>query len=198
MGGVGALRHTTYVGLFVYIIHYDVMKLKYSIVIIAATFVIVGAFALRYQGEDKRTETDLLKEYSGTITPALSPAQGLRVGRNAIYIPEQLPTTEITVGFVALARPGFIVIHEGVDEGAGMIVGASFLLPAGEIASGARIILSRTTRDGEEFTAKIHTDDGDGIFDASKDQPVRDEQGNIVMMSFTVSVDAEAGGEVSL
>lgn len=126
------------------------------------------------------------------------PSQGLRVGNNAIYVPEQPPGSHVTIGFVVLAQPGFVVIHEDRDDAPGAIVGASSLLMAGETQKIGSIVLSREMQEGEEQYAMLHVDNGDGAFDAATDLPVKDERENIIMMQFAVDRDASEPGEISL
>lgn len=181
------------------------MKLVYAILIVML-LAVAGIFAYRYQDDGKRPAGEssvipsevVASSETASEPSASAPSQGLRIGSNALYVPEQLPGTTISVGFAALAVPGFVVIHEGADERVGAIVGASSFLPADETQSGVSITLSRPIREAEEFFAMLHQDDGDGVFDASRDVPVKDEQGNVIEMRFGVSADAEAGGEVSL
>ncbi len=124
---------------------------------------------------------------------------GLIVGRNAIYVAEQSPSRIVSVAVVRLEKVGFVVIHEDNAGKSGKILGASGALPAGETKNLTPITISRTTVDGETLYAMIHLDDGDGTFDATKDEPAQDSLGGEpVMMIFTVSLDASEPGAVNL
>ncbi len=81
----------------------------------------------------------------------------------------------------------------------GKILGASGVLQAGDTKNLTPITLSRATADGETLYAMLHLDDGNGVFNPAKDKPALDFLGGSpVMMIFTVSMDANEPGAVSL
>ena len=176
------------------------MKLKYTLYIVLGVCVIVGILVVVYQHRGEKIYEDLSRGRSmlNATSSASSSTSELRVGSNAIYVPDQVPSSMVTVGFVLLTRPGFVVIHEDAGEKPGAILGASSLVSAGETGNGVRIIFSRETKEGEELYAMLHQDDGDGTFSIANDLPVKDERGNVIMMSFAVDADATTPGEVSL
>ncbi|MBI2068534.1 MAG: hypothetical protein HYT67_00270 [Candidatus Yanofskybacteria bacterium] len=116
---------------------------------------------------------------------------GLVVRENAIYVAEQPPSNIVSVAIVRLGKPGFVVIHEDVNEAPGRILGVSDLIAPGETKDSLPITLSRSTLDGETIYAMLHFDDGDGVFDAAKDNPVIDPIANEPMMAIVaISKDA--------
>lgn len=121
----------------------------------------------------------------------------LMTGKNAIYVGEQLPSKNITVSLASLEKPGFVVIHESKNGKPGGIIGKSNLLSAGENKN-ILVDLSRVSRDGEVLFAMIHLDDGDGVFEASKDIPAAGTQGSSIMMEFMIKNDASVTGEIKL
>ena len=160
---------------------------------------ITGVLTLAYRQRGERSGVESRGHSISTMpSSSSSPASGLRVGSNAIYVPDQAPASTVTLGFVLFARPGFVVIHGDAGEKPGAILGASALMKAGETGSAGLITLSRETKDGEELYAMLHQDDGDGMFDAAKDLPVRDQSGNSIMMQFGIERDAAAPGGISL
>ena len=125
-------------------------------------------------------------------------SSGLVVGKNAIYVAEQVPSKAISIAVVRFEAPGFVVIHEDVAGVPGAILGRSSILAAGETESLALIPLSRATKDGEMIHAMLHLDDGDGVFDAGKDDPAEDRiGGKPVTMVVIVSADAVEPGVVN-
>lgn len=123
---------------------------------------------------------------------------GLVVGKNAIYVAEQLPSQTVSVALVLLAHPGFVVVHEDRAGAAGQMLGQSALLLLGETKNLPAITLSRPTKDGETLYVMLHSDDGDGIFDAVRDTPVVDSvSGEPVMMIIAVSQDASEPGAIN-
>ncbi|MDO8574270.1 MAG: hypothetical protein Q7R86_01445 [bacterium] len=126
-------------------------------------------------------------------------SSGLIVSQNAIYAAEQAPGENITVSVVHFETPGFVVIHEDTSGVPGGVLGASGLLPSGETKNTPPIALSRTTKDSETLYAMLHLDDGDGVFDAAKDNPARDSvSAEPVMMIIEISQDAAEPGAVNL
>lgn len=121
----------------------------------------------------------------------------MMIGKNAIYVSEQLPSKNVTVSLASLEKPGFIVIHESKNGKPAGIVGKSKLLPAGENKN-ILIDLSRISKDGETFFAMLHLDDGNAVFEAVKDIPATGAKGDPIMMEFTIKNDASAPGEIKL
>ncbi len=118
-------------------------------------------------------------------------AAGLMVSENGIYVAEQSPSATVSVALVRFERPGFVVIHEDMSEAPGKILGVSDLVMAGETKDPRDIALSRSTVDGETIYAMLHLDDGDGVFDATKDRPILDPvAGEPTMMIVFISKDA--------
>jgi len=121
----------------------------------------------------------------------------LLVGNNAIFVSDAKPATRVKIGFAILAGGGYVVIHEESGGKPGAIVGNSNTLPQGERRD-FEATLSRESVDGETLYAMLHSDNGDGAFNAADDPPIRDDQGNIVLMKFQVSSSAEESGAISL
>ncbi|MEK7281070.1 MAG: hypothetical protein AAB037_01800, partial [Chloroflexota bacterium] len=111
---------------------------------------------------------------------------GFVIGANAIYVAEQAPSPTLAVVVVRLEKPGFVVVHEDAAGAPGAILGRSAVLPAGETNNPASIPLSRPTRDGETLYAMLYLDDGDGIFDATKDKPALDPVGALPVMMIVI------------
>lgn len=121
------------------------------------------------------------------------PFSSMRVAGNAIYVSDQKPLSEIRVGFAVMAEGGYVVIHDD-EEGPGRILGRSGYLPPGETQN-FYITLSAKLPPGYYY-AMLHSDNGDGRFNLAEDGPIKDEQGNVMMMRFLVSEEAENGGAI--
>ncbi len=113
----------------------------------------------------------------------------LLLGNNAIYVPDQKPGKTITVHTAVFGEKGFVVIHQDAAGKPGTILGSSRLLGTGS-SEAIEITLSRESKNGEALYAMLHADDGDGKFDANKDKPILDDDGNQVMMRFVIDVNA--------
>ncbi|MDO8560186.1 MAG: hypothetical protein Q7S23_04120 [bacterium] len=120
---------------------------------------------------------------------------GAKVGPNAIYAADQKPGTQLTVGMVSLAAAGYVVIHADNEGKPGPILGQSALLPAGA-SSNVVITLPQAVADGAQLHAMPHRDDGDSVFNAAKDAPVKDTLGNVISMMFAIDAQAVAAPPV--
>ncbi|TSD07402.1 MAG: hypothetical protein Greene07144_920 [Parcubacteria group bacterium Greene0714_4] len=132
--------------------------------------------------------------------PSSNNSTGLIVGTNAIYVEDQAPSKTILVATVRLEKPGFVIVFDDANGVPGKILGRSDFLPAGEMENLLPIQLSRKTQDGEILYIALHFDDGDGMFDVTKDQPALDSTSALpVMTIITVSTEAaESPDAVSL
>ena len=167
-------------------------NLKASNGVNTKTLLIVGAIIVVMAGAAL-----FLRDSSVKPSDTDGNSSGLVVGKNAIYVAEQVPSKTVSVVVVHLEAPGFVVIHEDVVGAPGSILGRSALLAAGETKEPTLIPLLRTTKDDETIYAMLHLDDGDGIFDAGKDMPAKDSVSNEpMMMVVTVSADAIEPGVV--
>lgn len=120
----------------------------------------------------------------------------ISVGESAIFVADQLPNKTVRISFLALGASGFAAIHELNVEGfPDAVLGTSALLEDGT-REAVDVALSRSMRDGERLVAMLHIDDGDGVFDVTKDAAARDPEGNIVSMEFGVRADADPDVEV--
>ena len=129
------------------------------------------------------------------ITP--STTAPLIVGENAIFVSDQKPATTLNIGFADLAEDGYVVIHEENGGKPGAIIGNSVFLLVGDTRSFS-VDLSRIAIDNEFLFAMLHKDNGDGEFNPAEDTPVRDDQGNIVLMKFLISNTAEEPAAINL
>jgi len=126
-------------------------------------------------------------------------AGGFIISGNSIFVADQTPAQNVRVAIVRLEKPGFVVIHEDRDGSPGTILGSSELIATGETRDILISLLSRPTRDGEFLYAMLHTDNGDGVFDAAQDTPVIDPVGNEpVMTIFSIGEYNAAPGATNL
>lgn len=116
---------------------------------------------------------------------------------NRLSVSDQFPGQLVYVASVTLQSPGFVVIHKIVTGTPGEIFGHS-AYGAGEIIgsayfrSGSRpgqVELRSRTQEGVRYVAMLHSDDGDGRFDAAKDLPIKNSRGGIIMVEFTATKD---------
>ena len=153
-----------------------------TITIIIALLLVVGIFFF----------------YQSSIEEEATPASTLlRVGEIAIYVADQTPAETAMISFVDLAEVDWVVIHQNNEGKPGTIMGSSDFLSSGETRDFS-INLSRASEDGEQLFAMPHKDNGDGVFNAADDVPVKSEDGNVMFMKFFISIDAEEPSAVNL
>lgn len=162
------------------------------VVLVILLVSVVGYFAF-VRGpttEEEPTTQAPISDSGDTVAPLL-------VGSNAIYVSDVKPSASVKVGFATLTGGGYVVVHEDREGKPGAIIGNSDILPQGE-SRDFGVTLSRESVDTETLYAMLHSDNGDGIFNPSEDSPIKDDQGNVVLMKFQVSNSAEEAGAVSL
>ena len=109
---------------------------------------------------------------------------------NRIIMTDQFPGNVVYIGSVTLAKGGWVEIHKDDAGKPGAIIGSTYF--AAGINPG-KITLTSPTVEGGIYYAMLHSDDGDKKFDASKDLPLTDAKGNIIMKLFRASASVEAG-----
>ncbi len=102
---------------------------------------------------------------SGSGGPASTAAPIRFTGQAAIEIPATVaPTDKLVFTKVLMPGKGFVAVKDSSDE----IVGASNLLVFPETDDLRTAI---AVKSGQTYTAELHGDDGDGIFDPKNDPP---------------------------
>ncbi|MBI2483252.1 hypothetical protein HYV74_03695 [Candidatus Uhrbacteria bacterium] len=102
-------------------------------------------------------------------------------GKLTLLVRDQQPGKTALIDMVNTDRAGFVVVHEDMEGKAGSIAGASARLMAGEAR---RVPVPMTVHSGLSHWVMFHVDDGDGAFNAEKDMPMRDADGDVMMKSF--------------
>lgn len=129
-------------------------------------------------GEEKR-------EGEGETIPGLTGQGVVLVGGNAIAVDDQPPGVKVEISMLTLAKDGWVVIHREVDGKPGGILSAQRFL-AGENQK-VTMELVKPTEEDKVYYAMLHADDGERGFDAKKDVPLTDPQGNVIMMRFVAT-----------
>jgi hypothetical protein len=166
----------------------EIQKKQGSAAIVIILVVLVAAVGLYFM---------YMQPVADDGTAAKDTTSTLLVGENAIYVATQHPDEHVHVSMSVLKSGGYVVVHANNEGKPGSILGNSSLLPAGG-SENFDVELSRSSKDGEIMHAMLHMDNGDGIFNAADDAPIKDIDGNIIMMQFSVSKDAEEPADNSL
>ncbi len=135
--------------------------------------------------------------FVGSETDQNNASSPLKIGSNAIFISDQRPGSFVTINLVFLEKPGYVIIYNDNRGRPGEIIGSTKLLVKGE--SGDVVAnLVRPSVHGEEFFAVIHEETGDGIFSPNLDTPLRDSDGNIIFMRFSIDRGASEASDINL
>jgi hypothetical protein len=106
---------------------------------------------------------------------------------SGIIMSDQFPGNVVYVSSVQASQPVWVEIHEDNNGQPGAYIGSQLFQPG---VTPGKITLTKPTVDGRLYYAMLHSDDGDGKFDASKDLPLKDANGNIIMKPFRATVSA--------
>jgi len=164
------------------------MNKKLIIFLVVIAIIIAGFFALNSILKTKVVNEDTGKEDQAVMQ---EPA-------NSVSVPDQAGGTEIYIEKVSLEVPGYVVVHRSEDGKPGAAIGVSELLPEGEI-SNLIISLDEEAVEGDVLFAMLHSDDGDGEFTfPGSDVPILDDEGNIVMVRFSILSEGALENEFKL
>jgi hypothetical protein len=109
-------------------------------------------------------------------------------GVNAIVMSDQYPGNVVYLSSVQLSKAGWVEIHKDNKGQPGEIIGTAWV-DAG--VNPVKVTLTSPIVDGGTYYAMLHSDDGDKKFDAAKDLPLKDANGNVIMRIFKGSVNAD-------
>jgi hypothetical protein len=161
----------------------------YAIIITAVAFFIIGfvvSWLIWGRGTLPNGSVGVTDERTNSNVSSLA----FIVDGNAIAVSNQPAGSAVAVSFVTLAQDGWVVIHEDREGKPGNILGAK-RFPAGEYPEGGAVSLLRGTEKDGIYYAMLHYGDGDREFDFTKDLPITDEDGNVILMKFKAISNTE-------
>ncbi|MEN9524518.1 MAG: hypothetical protein RL536_587 [Candidatus Parcubacteria bacterium] len=150
-------------------------------IIVIIVLIIIGVMVFG----NKKTDTTMTEENTPSETDVTS-AEG-----NRVVISDQFPGNVVFVSSVSLANGGWVEIHKDNNGTPGAYIGSMYYDSGTN--PGGKITLSASTVEGGTYYAMLHSDDGDKKFDATKDLPLKDSRGNIIMKLFHATAAAGAG-----
>ncbi len=104
---------------------------------------------------------------------------------NHIVVTDQFPGNIVYLSSVELSNPGFVVVKNDKTGTPGDILGSQYFNKG---INPGKVTLTKSTTEGALYYAVIYADtDGNKIFDATKDMPVKDSAGNVIMKTFRAS-----------
>lgn len=105
---------------------------------------------------------------------------------NSIMVADQAPGNIVYISSVQLSKPGYVVIHKDNKGMPGDVIGYKYFDKG--IYPG-QITLTSPTVNGRTYYAMLHSDDGDKKFDITKDLPIKNAAGNIIIKPFKATVN---------
>lgn len=100
---------------------------------------------------------------------------------NRITITDQFPGNIVYISTVQLAQPGFVVIHKDNAGKPGDIIGSAYFDKG---INNGKITLKMPTMEGGVYYAALHLDNGDKVFDSTKDMAIKDSAGQMIIKLF--------------
>ena len=110
---------------------------------------------------------------------------------NRIVMSDQYPGNVVYLSSVQMGQPGWVEVHADANGQPGAIIGSTYFDKG---INPGKVTLTKPMVEGGTYYAMIHTDDGDKKFDPTKDLPLKDSSGNIIMKVFHAS--ASVGSEI--
>lgn len=151
-------------------------------VIVIIVLIIIGVLVFGSKN------TDVTVDNPGTTT-----TPDTTVGINRIVMSDQYPGNIVYLSSVQFENGGWVVIHNDNAGKLGAIIGQSYFEKG---INPGRITLTQPTVEGGTYYAVLYKDDGDKKFDITKDLPLKDKAGSVIMKIFraAASVGAEIKG----
>jgi len=104
---------------------------------------------------------------------------------NRVVVTDQFPGNIVYLSSVQLVNPGFVVVKNDKAGTPGDILGSQYFDKG---INPGKVTLKSSTVEGGVYYAVIYSDtDGNKVFDAAKDMPLKDAAGNVIMKLFRVS-----------
>lgn len=145
---------------------------------------VIAALLVRHQPKDGGTTDTALVKHEAAVAPVDKNGQAVPKLKNSLSVSPQKFGSNIVIDEVGLQKPGYVVIHEVTAGKPGKIVAHSGLLASGTKQD---LVIRYTTKAGTSYIAMLHSDNGDGKFDETKDLPINGSDAMPVMVMFAVT-----------
>ncbi len=140
-------------------------------VIVIIILIVLGYYLFKGSNSAPTTETPVTTEPTTTEMSEV----------NRIVVSDQYPGNVVYISSVQLANAGWVEIHKDNKGTPGAIIGSMYFNKG---INPGKITLTEKTVDGGIYYAMLHSDDGDKKFDTTKDVPLKDSKGNVIMKLF--------------
>jgi hypothetical protein len=148
--------------------------------IVIIVLIIIGIMVFGNKSSQTPSDQTDMNDTASTPTGAI----------NRVVMSDQYPGNVVYLSSVQLAQPGYVAIHKDNNGQPGAVIGSAHF-DAG-INTG-KVTLTQPTVEGGTYYAMLHSDDGDGAFSETKDAPLKDSRGNVIMQIFHASASVGAG-----
>ncbi len=145
-------------------------------VMVVIALIIIGIFVFG----NKKVEAPVTGEE--TTLPTTQTA-------NNIIMSNQFPGNVVYISSIQATNAGWVAIQKDNTGTPGEVIGYANVVAG---TNPLKVTLSQPTIDGGVYYAVMYSDDGDGKFDVTKDSPLKDANGNVIMRLFRASATANA------
>lgn len=143
---------------------------------------ISGFSARSFISEGTNIERIVANQKNETATSSTASVEKTKL----FSVADQKAGLAVNVSDITLEKDTWIAIREDNGNGElGNILGASLFF--NETKGSADVALVRTTEANKNYYAVLYIDDGDKVFDFKKDQPWKEENGDIFKLAFHVN-----------
>ena len=111
-------------------------------------------------------------------------SKALSGAKESIAVHNQPSGDMVSIDSISSEQGVWVAVHEDEAGKPGRILGAQLFLAGNH--SGV-VELLRATAENKIYYAMLHRDDGDHVFDAAKDLPIKNADGNPAMARFTAT-----------
>lgn len=151
-------------------------------IIVIIVLIVIGILVFGGKGSENGDVSDVTDTDTSSNIDTTAP--------NRITMTDQYPGNVVFLSSVQLEKPGYVAIHEDASGKPGKVIGyAKF----DKGINPGRITLTSPLIDGKMYYAILHNDDGDNVFDETKDAAIKDANGNVIMKTFRASSAVNAG-----
>lgn len=147
-------------------------------ILVIIALIIIGVMVSKNNSGDSMIDDTVMTDTSG----------GSINDVNRIVMSDQYPGNVVYISSVQFAKDGWVVIHKDESGKPGAVIGSMYFAKG---INPGKITLTSSTVEGGIYYAMLYSDDGDKVFDVTKDLPIKDSKGNIITKLFRASASAD-------
>ncbi len=147
--------------------------------VVIIVLIIIGIWVFGGKGSSTSTDNSVATMDNSNVSGSI----------NRIVMSDQYPGNVVYLNSAQFANPGWVVIDADNAGTPGKILGETYF-DAG--INPGKITLSQPMIDGGTYYAVMYSDNGNKTFDVTKDQPLTDANGNVIMKVFHASASVSS------